>query len=85
MGTRLCLDLEEETAGPFDFALRAALNWIISKAAMASGVRLGFGDLGVAWEQRSLMQIVGCDFHAGHQQIAWVDTVTGEVKEDHRT
>jgi transposase len=27
------------------------------------------------------MQIVGCDFHPGHQQIACVDTVTGEVKE----
>jgi transposase len=27
------------------------------------------------------MQIVGCDFHPGHQQIAFVDTVTGEVRE----
>ena len=34
----------------------------------------------MAREQRSLMKIVGCDFHPGHQQIAMVDTVTGEVK-----
>jgi transposase len=27
------------------------------------------------------MQIVGCDFHPGHQQIAFVDTETGEVRE----
>lgn len=27
------------------------------------------------------MKIVGCDFHPGHQQIAVVDTVTGEVEE----
>ena len=27
------------------------------------------------------MKIVGCDFHPGHQQIAIVDTETGEVKE----
>jgi hypothetical protein len=27
------------------------------------------------------MKIVGCDFHPGHQQIALVDTLTGEVRE----
>jgi len=27
------------------------------------------------------MKIVGCDFHPGHQQIAVVDTLSGEVKE----
>src|SRR5450432_2821958 len=27
------------------------------------------------------MKIVGCDFHPGHQQIAVLDTVTGEVKQ----
>ena len=27
------------------------------------------------------MKIVGCDFHPGHQQVALLDTVTGEVKE----
>lgn len=27
------------------------------------------------------MKIVGCDFHPGHQQVAWLDTVTGEVRE----
>jgi transposase len=27
------------------------------------------------------MQIVGCDFHPGHQQVAFVDTETGEVRE----
>src|SRR5277367_3989646 len=27
------------------------------------------------------MKIVGCDFHPGHQQITFVDTVTGEVRE----
>ena len=27
------------------------------------------------------MKIVGCDFHPGHQQIAVLDTVTGEVQE----
>src|SRR5277367_2683311 len=49
---------------------------------MASGVRLRVWRPGVvAREQRSLMQIVGCDFHPGHQQIALVDTVTGEVRE----
>ncbi len=26
------------------------------------------------------MKIVGCDFHPGHQQIAVLDTFTGEVK-----
>jgi len=27
------------------------------------------------------MKIVGCDFHPGHQQVAVLDTVSGEVKE----
>jgi transposase len=27
------------------------------------------------------MKIVGCDFHPGHQQVAVMDTVTGEVQE----
>jgi transposase len=27
------------------------------------------------------MKIVGCDFHPGHQQVAILDTVTGEVRE----
>ncbi len=24
------------------------------------------------------MRIIGCDFHSGFQQIAWLDTATGE-------
>jgi transposase len=27
------------------------------------------------------MLIIGCDYHPGFQQIAWVDTATGELKE----
>jgi transposase len=27
------------------------------------------------------MVIIGCDYHPGFQQIAWVDTATGELKE----
>ena len=27
------------------------------------------------------MQIVGCDFHPGHQQVSFLDTATGEVRE----
>jgi transposase len=34
------------------------------------------------WEERSLqMIIIGCDFHPSFQQIAWVDTETGEMQE----
>lgn len=49
---------------------------------MASFVRLWVWRPGVvAREQRSLMKIVGCDFHPGHQQIAMMETETGEVRE----
>jgi hypothetical protein len=27
------------------------------------------------------MLIIGCDYHPGFQQIAWVDTDTGEFQE----
>ena len=27
------------------------------------------------------MLIIGCDYHPGFQQIAWLDTDTGELKE----
>lgn len=27
------------------------------------------------------MKIVGCDFHSGFQQIAWLDTATGEIEQ----
>ena len=27
------------------------------------------------------MMIIGCDYHPGFQQIAWVDTETGELQE----
>jgi hypothetical protein len=27
------------------------------------------------------MMIIGCDYHPGFQQIAWVDTDTGELSE----
>jgi transposase len=27
------------------------------------------------------MLIIGCDYHPGFQQIAWVDTETGELEE----
>jgi transposase len=34
------------------------------------------------WEERSLqMNIIGCDYHPSFQQIAWVDTETGETQE----
>jgi transposase len=34
------------------------------------------------WEERSLqMNIIGCDYHPSFQQIAWVDTETGEMQE----
>jgi transposase len=34
------------------------------------------------WEERSLhMIIIGCDHHPSFQQIAWVDTETGEIQE----
>jgi transposase len=32
---------------------------------------------------KSLMKIIGCDFHPSFQQVAMVDTDTGEV-EEHR-
>jgi len=32
-------------------------------------------------EKGANMIIVGCDYHPGFQQIAYVDTETGEVKE----
>jgi hypothetical protein len=28
------------------------------------------------------MIIIGCDYHPGVQQIAWVDTDTGELRND---
>lgn len=34
----------------------------------------------LATEQRRLIKIVGCDFHAGHQQIAVAGTLSGQVK-----
>ena len=27
------------------------------------------------------MMIIGCDYHPGFQQIAWLDTETGELRE----
>jgi len=27
------------------------------------------------------MKIIGCDFHPSYQQIAWIDTETGELQE----
>jgi transposase len=34
------------------------------------------------WEERSLqMNLIGCDYHPSFQQIAWVDTETGETQE----
>jgi transposase len=34
------------------------------------------------WEERSLqMNIIGCDYHPSFQQIAWVNTETGEMQE----
>ena len=27
------------------------------------------------------MKIIGCDFHPSYQQVAWLDTETGEVRE----
>jgi transposase len=27
------------------------------------------------------MMIIGCDYHPGFQQIAWLDTETGELQE----
>jgi hypothetical protein len=29
------------------------------------------------------MLIIGCDYHPGFQQIAWVETDTGELGERH--
>src|SRR3984957_18108523 len=50
------------------------------KAPMAPAIDFGWRP-GRAREQRSLMKIVGCDFHPSYQQIAILDTETEEVEE----
>src|ERR1700744_4171330 len=58
-----------------------ALEGVNGKAPL-TGVRLLlFEDQVVAREQRSLMKIVGCDFHPSHQQVAIFDSETGEIQE----
>src|SRR5580700_1308227 len=47
---------------------------------MAPAIDFGWRP-GRAREQRSLMKIVGCDFHPSYQQVAVLDTETGEVQE----
>ena len=48
---------------------------------MAAALDFGWRPESEAREQRSLMKIVGCDFHPSYQQIAVLDTETGEVEE----
>src|SRR5580704_13098777 len=48
---------------------------------MARALDFGWRPESNAREQRSLMKIVGCDFHPSYQQIAVLDTETGEVWE----
>jgi hypothetical protein len=48
---------------------------------VARAIDFGLETEAYAREQRSLMKIVGCDFHPSYQQIAVLDTETGEVQE----
>ena len=70
----ICLGLSE-TADP-----SASLDEINRKAPVAPAIDFGWRP-GRAREQRSLMKIVGCDFHPSYQQISVLDTQTGELEE----
>src|ERR1700693_208776 len=58
----------------------ANIDWIRKKASaiLERVLRLGPRDSGI---RRSLMKIIGCDFHPSFQQIAMCDAETGELQE----
>ncbi len=55
----------------------APLDCINRKAPVAPALDFGLETEAYAREQRSLMKIVGCDFHPSYQQIAVLDTEPG--------
>jgi hypothetical protein len=68
----------KEVKGPAQ--AEAWTDWIRAKARFGPGI-LWF-EVQRRWEERSLrMMIIGCNFHPSWQQIAWLDTETGEAGE----
>jgi hypothetical protein len=58
----------------------ANVDWIRKKASaiLERVLKVGPRDSGI---RRSLMKIIGCDFHPSFQQIAICDLETGELQE----
>src|SRR5713226_5923691 len=57
------------------------IDWIRAKAPFEPGYSWVGGPRNLGRKKEPSMMIIGCDFHPSWQQVAWVDTATGETAE----